>query len=154
MWKVWVNCRKLEEFFTRNYNFLQNQWDVNIAYFIVEINSLLWNGVVKSMWNTMECKRDSFSGALGGARETNWDCVSHRINCRFFSARAVNGMPGKSTEGSWTIFLFLSIDPIPKYAQRSPHDPTYVYETVGSVRPVIFFTGTFFFPRTERLSPC
>ena len=26
--------------------------------------------VIKSMSNTLECKRDSFSGALGGARET------------------------------------------------------------------------------------
>ena len=32
------------------------------------------------MWNTMECKRDSFSGALGGARETHWEYVSHRLN--------------------------------------------------------------------------
>ena len=29
-----------------------------------------------SMWNTMECKRDCFSGALGGARETYWERVS------------------------------------------------------------------------------
>ena len=34
---------------------------------------------VKSMWNTMECKRDGFSGALGGARETHWECVSHAL---------------------------------------------------------------------------
>ena len=44
----------------------------------------------KSMWNTMECKRDSSSGAFGGARETidlykhrsmretHWERVSHR----------------------------------------------------------------------------
>ena len=25
----------------------------------------------------MECKRDSFNGALGGARETHWEYVSH-----------------------------------------------------------------------------
>ena len=29
------------------------------------------------MWNTMECKRDSFNGSLGGASETHWECVSH-----------------------------------------------------------------------------
>ena len=28
----------------------------------------------------MECKRDSFSGALGGARETHREYVSHRLN--------------------------------------------------------------------------
>ena len=27
-------------------------------------------GEVKHMWNTMECKSDSFSCALGGARDT------------------------------------------------------------------------------------
>ena len=32
---------------------------------------------LKAMWNIMECKRDSFSGVLGGARETRWECVSH-----------------------------------------------------------------------------
>ena len=37
---------------------------------------------IKSMWNTMKCKKDSFSGALGGARETHWECVSHRLNVR------------------------------------------------------------------------
>ena len=35
---------------------------------------------LKSMWNTMECKRDSFSSALGGARETHWERVSHALN--------------------------------------------------------------------------
>ena len=29
------------------------------------------------MWNTMECKRDSSNGSLGGASETHWECVSH-----------------------------------------------------------------------------
>ena len=30
---------------------------------------------MKHMWNTVECKRDSFSGALGKARETHTGCV-------------------------------------------------------------------------------
>ena len=34
---------------------------------------------IKSMWNTMECKRDSFSGALGGATKTHWERVSHAL---------------------------------------------------------------------------
>ena len=29
------------------------------------------------MWNTMECKRDSSNGSLGGASEIHWECVSH-----------------------------------------------------------------------------
>ena len=33
--------------------------------------------VFKAMWNTMECKRDSFNDSLGGASETHWECVSH-----------------------------------------------------------------------------
>ena len=32
---------------------------------------------LKAMWNTMECKRDSSNGCLGGARETHWGFVSH-----------------------------------------------------------------------------
>ena len=32
------------------------------------------------MCNTMECKRDSFSGAFGGARGTHWERVSHALN--------------------------------------------------------------------------
>ena len=39
--------------------------------------------ITKAMWNTMECKRDSFSGVLGGARETRWECVSHRLKSLF-----------------------------------------------------------------------
>ena len=35
---------------------------------------------LKAMWNTMECKRDSFNGSLGGASETHWECVSHCLN--------------------------------------------------------------------------
>ena len=35
---------------------------------------------LKSMWNTMECKWDGFSGALGGTRETHWERVSHALN--------------------------------------------------------------------------
>ena len=31
------------------------------------------------MLNTMECKRDSFSGAPGGVRETHWEYVSHAL---------------------------------------------------------------------------
>ena len=31
------------------------------------------------MWNTMECKRDSFSDALGGTREMHWERVSHAL---------------------------------------------------------------------------
>ena len=27
----------------------------------------------------MECKRDSFSGAFGGAKETYWERVSHAL---------------------------------------------------------------------------
>ena len=34
---------------------------------------------IKSMWNTIECKRDGFSGALGGARKTHWERVSHAL---------------------------------------------------------------------------
>ena len=34
---------------------------------------------IKSMWNTMKCKRDSFSGVLGGAKETHWERVSHAL---------------------------------------------------------------------------
>ena len=34
---------------------------------------------LKGMWNTMECKKDNFSGALGRARETHWECVSHAL---------------------------------------------------------------------------
>ena len=34
----------------------------------------------QSMWNTMKCNRESFSGALGGVRETHWECVSHALN--------------------------------------------------------------------------
>ena len=30
-----------------------------------------------AMWNTMECKRDSFNGSLSGTSETHWECVSH-----------------------------------------------------------------------------
>ena len=33
------------------------------------------------MWNTMECKRNGFSGALGGARETHWERVSEPKSC-------------------------------------------------------------------------
>ena len=33
----------------------------------------------KSMWNTMECKRDRFTGALGGARESHWERISHAL---------------------------------------------------------------------------
>ena len=29
------------------------------------------------MWSTMECKRDSCNGSLGGASETHRECVSH-----------------------------------------------------------------------------
>ena len=38
------------------------------------------------MWNTMECKRDSSNGSLGGASETHWECVSHcfKTKNRFF----------------------------------------------------------------------
>ena len=35
---------------------------------------------IKAMWNTMECKRDSFNGSLGGASETHWECVPHCLN--------------------------------------------------------------------------
>ena len=35
---------------------------------------------IKAMWNTIECKRDSFNGSLGGASETHWECVSHCLN--------------------------------------------------------------------------
>ena len=35
---------------------------------------------LKSMWNTMECERDSFSGA----RETHRECVSHHLKASFF----------------------------------------------------------------------
>ena len=31
------------------------------------------------MWNTMECKSDSFSD-LGGAKETHWERISHARN--------------------------------------------------------------------------
>ena len=43
--------------------------------------------ILKSMWKTMECKRGCFSGALGGVRETHWECVSHAPKCLkiFFS---------------------------------------------------------------------
>ena len=34
---------------------------------------------IQSMWNTMDAKRDNFSGALGGARETHWERVSHAL---------------------------------------------------------------------------
>ena len=37
---------------------------------------------MKHTWNTMECERESFSGALGGARETHWQCVSHCLKAR------------------------------------------------------------------------
>ena len=37
---------------------------------------------IKSMWNTMRCKRDNFSGALGGARETHRERVSHALKRR------------------------------------------------------------------------
>ena len=37
---------------------------------------------LKAMWTTMECKRDSFNGSLGGASETHWECVSHCIKGR------------------------------------------------------------------------
>ena len=36
--------------------------------------------IFKSVWNTMECKRDSFIGALSGARETHREYVSHHLN--------------------------------------------------------------------------
>ena len=32
--------------------------------------------ILKSMWNAMECERDSFSD-LGGAKETHWERISH-----------------------------------------------------------------------------
>ena len=51
---------------------------------------------IEMMWNTMECKRDSFSGALGGVRETHWECVSHHLkaslfigNCKFLSNTSI-----------------------------------------------------------------
>ena len=34
---------------------------------------------LKSMWNTMECKSDSLSGAPGGAGESHWERVSHAL---------------------------------------------------------------------------
>ena len=40
---------------------------------------------LKAMWNTMECKKDSFDGSLGGASETRWECVSHRLNEKWYT---------------------------------------------------------------------
>ena len=37
---------------------------------------------IKSMWNAIECKRDSYSGAFGGARKTHWELVSHALKKR------------------------------------------------------------------------
>ena len=52
----------------------------------------MWFSFVLRMWNTMECKRDSFNGSPGGASETHWECVSHwfkREDCKFeFAALA------------------------------------------------------------------
>ena len=31
------------------------------------------------MWNTIECDRDSFSGAFGEATETHWERISHAL---------------------------------------------------------------------------
>ena len=39
--------------------------------------------ILKSMRNIMECKRDNFSGAFDGARETHRKCVSHRLKKRY-----------------------------------------------------------------------
>ena len=44
---------------------------------------------LKAMWNTMECKRDSFNGSLGGASETHWECVSHCLKARWNTRRAL-----------------------------------------------------------------
>ena len=41
--------------------------------------SLYLKLLLKSMWNTMECERDGFSGAFGGATETRWERVSHAL---------------------------------------------------------------------------
>ena len=45
------------------------------------LNFHLGVACLKAMWNTMECKRDSFNGSLGGASETHWECVSHCLKC-------------------------------------------------------------------------
>ena len=37
-------------------------------------------GPFKSMWNTMEYKKDSFSDALDEVRETHWERVPYAIN--------------------------------------------------------------------------
>ena len=49
--------------------------------FSIKIYQLFPAGMLKSMWNTMECERDSSSGALGGARETHWERISHALKC-------------------------------------------------------------------------
>ena len=46
--------------------------------------------IVKSMWNTMECKSDTFSGALGGGRETHWEWACEtRSQCLSRSAETL-----------------------------------------------------------------
>ena len=47
---------------------------------ILKVEFLFLPMLFKSMWNTMECKRDNFSGALGGGGESHWECVSHGLN--------------------------------------------------------------------------
>ena len=56
------------------------------------------------MWNTMECKRDSFSGVLGGARETRWECVSHRLN---FAVEVFSVLPEKDQRTQVFLFIIL-----------------------------------------------
>ena len=55
------------------------EWCRCALYFSTSLTLLPYYFSVKSMWNTMKCKRDSFSGALDGTRETHWKYVSHRL---------------------------------------------------------------------------
>ena len=84
-------------------------------------NNLIWIwfvllcscNFVKSMCNTMACKRDSFSGAIAGVRETHRECVSHRLNA---------SLRNLSKEKENQLFKVLLYQPTPNYITNQKSD--------------------------------
>ena len=57
-------------------------------------------------WNTMECERESFSGALGGARGTYQMCFTLRNTCgTLWSAREIASVALSAEQERYTKFF-------------------------------------------------